>query len=202
MKDNLGFPFILAFSSHFPLVPPPSFPLFRVHTAEAQTTETKQNKRKNNSPSERWHRDVLFIFHRNGKLGGLSRFLGGGDLFDMSRVDFLSFPIYWQNEERRNIGFGNKEPITLKNDILYLLAMIRSRPFFFFETERERREIKETEVISCLKKACMGEDFLDGRGWYLVPHGAGGSPRQTPSPFLLPRPFHLPLCLREHASSS
>lgn len=38
----------------------------------------------------------------------------------MSRVDFLSFPIYWQNEERRNIGFGNKEPIMLKKMIIYI----------------------------------------------------------------------------------
>lgn len=62
---------------------------------------------------------------------------GGENLFDMSRVDFLSFPIYWQNEERKNIGFGNKEPIMLKkNDYLYILANISRPPFF--ETERER----------------------------------------------------------------
>lgn len=82
----------------------------------------KQNRTKeqNNSPSVRRHRDVLFIFYRNGKLGELSLF-GGGDLVGVSRVDFLSFPIYWQNEERRNIGFGNKEPITL-NKLLFIYS--------------------------------------------------------------------------------
>lgn len=118
MKDNLRFSlhpcFFLLPSTHpFPLA-------LDFEYVQQKHKLLKQNRTKEQtSPSERWPRDVLFIFQSNEKLGELS--LGGGDLFDMSRVDFLSVPIYWQNEERRNIGFGNKEPITL-NKLLFIYS--------------------------------------------------------------------------------
>lgn len=118
MKDNFRFSLHPCFFLLPSSIPSP-FPSILNMYSKAQTTETKQNKRAK-CPSERWHHDVLFIFQRNEKLGELS-LLGGGDLFDMSRVDFLSFPIYWQNEQRRNIGFGNKEPITL-NKLLFIYS--------------------------------------------------------------------------------
>lgn len=122
MKDSLGFPFILAYSFHLPHVPPLLSLCLGYAQQKHKLLKGSRTKSRINSPSERWHCDVLFIFHRYGKLGGLALFFLGGEenLFDMSRVDFLSFPIYWQNEERRNIGFGNKEPIMLKKMIIYI----------------------------------------------------------------------------------
>lgn len=68
--------------------------------------------------------------------------MGGGHLFDMSRVDFLSFPIYGQNEERRNFGFGNREPTTLKNNYLYILAIIRNGPVILRAREGKSKKLK------------------------------------------------------------
>lgn len=42
----------------------------------------------------------------------------------------------------------------IKNDYLCILAIIRNGPFF----ERERREIKAIEVISCLGESRWGRD--------------------------------------------
>lgn len=107
-------------------------------------------------------------------------FWGGGDLFDVSRVDFFSFHIYWQNEEKWNTGFGNKRANNIKTYYLYMLAIIRIR--LFFEREREKGNQRDRSNILFRSKPLQGEVPQWEMMALSVPRGVCGLGWQAPSP--------------------
>lgn len=207
MKVNFRFSLRLCFflspSSH----PSPLPPCFGYVQQKHKLLKQSRTKEQDNSPSERWHHEVLFICHRNGKLGGLPLFGGGRASFwpEQSRFPQFSYLLAkWREEEH---WVWKQRTNNVKNYYLCILAIIRYGLFF----EREKGNQSNWSDI-LLGREPLGEGLTQGHlvrrisspgddGTFCTPRSVW-LPTADPLPISAPWPFHLPPCLQENVSSS